>query len=107
MRIVLCNCPPDEAEHLARRIIDGGLAACVNWIPIVRSMYMWEGERHTEEESTLICKVSQERVEDLVKALQTWHSYDVPEVLALPVDLEHSNAAYVSWVRAASAGSPN
>jgi len=102
LRIVLCNCPPEEAESLARRVIDAGLAACVNWIPAVRSMYMWEGERQLDEESTLICKVSEEHAPALVKALQSWHSYDVPEVLALPVDTETSSDAYVAWVRAVS-----
>jgi len=99
MRLVLCNCPPHEAEGLASRIIEAGLAACVNWIPAVRSMYMWDGERQIEEETTLLCKVSEEHVPALVTALQEWHSYDVPEVLALPVDTEHSSQAYVSWVR--------
>ena len=102
MRIVLCNCPPQEAEALAGRVIDAGLAACVNWIPAVRSMYMWEGERQVEEETTLICKVSEAHVGALVEALQEWHSYDVPEVLALPVDTDNSSEAYVSWVRAVS-----
>jgi periplasmic divalent cation tolerance protein len=99
MRLVLCNCPPHEAEGLASRVIDAGLAACVNWIPAVRSMYMWEGERQIEEETTLLCKVSEEHVAALVTALQEWHPYDVPEVLVLPVDMEHSSQAYVSWVR--------
>ena len=99
MRIVLCNCPPNEAQTLAERVVDAGLAACVNWIPRVQSVYMWDGQRQTEEECTLVCKVSERHVADLVRALQDWHSYDVPEVLALTVDAEHSSEAYLSWVQ--------
>lgn len=99
MRIVICNCPPDEADGLARALVEERLAACVNIAPAVRSVYVWEGAVQDEVESTLVAKVPEARLDAAVSRLQELHSYDVPEVLALPVDTERSSKAYVDWVR--------
>jgi len=103
MRLVLCNCPPDAAEGLAERLVTAGLAACVNLLPGVGSIYVWQGALCRERETTLLIKVAAERVEALRVALVAAHPYDCPEVLVLPVAVAESHGPYVDWVRAATA----
>ena len=104
MRIVLCNCPPDEAERLARAAVEEKLAACVNVVPAVRSFYVWDGAVQDEVESTLVVKTAEHTLAALVDRLAALHTYDVPEVLVLPVDAESSHTPYVSWVRSVCGG---
>ena len=63
------------------------------------SHYRWEGELCTDEEDTLLIKVSAERVSALTKRLAELHPYDLPEILALNIDAENSLAAYIEWVQ--------
>jgi len=99
VRVVLCNCSPDQAQELARALVQEKLAACVNILPTVRSIYTWEGQVQDDAESTLIIKTAQATLARLVDRLQALHSYDVPEILVLPVDVDASSRAYVTWVR--------
>lgn len=99
MRLLVCNCPPNEAESLARSLVEEGLAACVNILPAVRSIYRWEGAIHADTESTLLVKVGEERTDAAVKRLVELHSYEVAEVLVIPVEADRSAPAYVKWVR--------
>ena len=102
--VVLCTCPnPEEASRLARGLVENRYAACVNICPPVRSIYRWQGETQDEEEVLMIIKTSAQAF----RALQVWlldrHSYDVPEILALPV--AEGSPDYLEWlVRGASAG---
>ncbi len=98
MVVVWCNAAPEQAPTLARQLVEEGLAACVNLIP-VRSVYRWNGAVHDEAEITLWIKVASEGVGRLRERLVDLHDYDVPEVLVVPVDVEASHAAYVQWVR--------
>jgi len=100
--VVLCNAPPDHAERLARELIGEHLAACVNILPGVRSIYRWKGEICDDLEHTLLIKVAQDRVQALSERLAQSHPYEVPEILVLPVDASASFAPYVAWVRAES-----
>ena len=99
MRVVLCNCPPAEAEGLAKQLVEEHLAACVNIIPSVRSIYVWKGKVEDEQESTLLIKVSADRVHALRERIVALHSYETVEVLSLPVYLDESEPSYVDWVR--------
>jgi periplasmic divalent cation tolerance protein len=99
MYVVLCNCPPDRAVDIARPLVAEGLAACVNVLPGVRSLYVWEGAVHDEAETTLLIKVAAEKVDALRERLRALHPYEVPEILALPVDTARSDPDYVAWVR--------
>ncbi len=83
LRVVLCNCSPDESERLARGLVDEGLAACVNVVSGVQSYYVWEGESCRDEEDTLLIKTTDERYDDLKEWLDEAHAYDVPEIVAL------------------------
>lgn len=96
MRLVLCNCPPDSADGLARAVVEARLAACVNVLPQVRSVYRWEGEVCVDEEVTLLIKTTASRLSALTEALVEAHPYDVPEVIALPITEGHQ--PYLDWV---------
>lgn len=102
MRVVLCNCPPEAAPGLARALVERRLAACVNIVPGVRSIYRWKGEVVEDSESTLLVKTAADAVEALRAALIELHPYQVPEVVVLDVDSNASHAPYVDWVRAAT-----
>ena len=99
MRVVLCNCPPDAAPDLAHGLVANRLAACVNIVPGVRSLYVWEGRVCDDAESTLLIKVRAEGVPALREALASRHPYAVPEIVVLGVDVEASFRPYVDWVR--------
>lgn len=99
MRVVLCNCPPDAADGIARALVVEGLAACVNVIPGVRSLYLWDGTLQEDAESTLLIKVPAERVGELAARTRELHPYELPEIVALEVDVAASDPRYVAWVR--------
>lgn len=98
MHVVLCNCPPDQAEAVARAALEARAAACVNLVPGIRSLYHWEGKLCDDAETTLILKTSAERVEALRAVLVEAHPYDVPEVVVLDVNDDASHGPYVDWV---------
>jgi periplasmic divalent cation tolerance protein len=96
--VVLSTCgSEDEAEQLARLLIDRRLAACVNIVPRVRSVYRWNGAVESAEEWLLLIKSSRPLFEQLRAALEGAHSYEVPEVLALSV--VDGAAPYLDWLR--------
>ncbi|MCD2193081.1 divalent-cation tolerance protein CutA [Actinomycetospora endophytica] len=85
-----------EAERLARGLVDAHLAACVQIVGPVRSAFRWEGAVSVETEWQLVAKTAADRVDDLTAWIAAEHSYDVPEVIALPVVGGH--APYLGWV---------
>lgn len=87
----------DEADRLARSLVDERLAACVNRIKSVQSVYRWQGKVEQSEEELLIIKTSRERFAALEKRVRELHSYSVPEVIALPVIDGSSN--YLKWLK--------
>jgi len=99
LQIVLCTAPPNEASGLARAVVEERLAACVNIIPSITSVYRWEGEVHEDGEALLVIKTTAGGLDALQERLTALHSYDVPEVLALPVS--GGSKPYADWVREA------
>ncbi len=99
MHLVLCNCSPADGPRLARALVEERLAACVNLIVGVTSVYRWEGAVHEDEETTLFIKVSAAKRDAMTARLIELHPYEVPEVLVLDPDVAASASAYVSWVR--------
>ena len=75
----------EEADRLARVLVSDMLAACVNVIPGVTSVYRWEGEVQRDQEWLLLAKSRRDLLEELVQRVQEIHSYDVPEIIALPL----------------------
>ncbi|MBN1441973.1 MAG: divalent-cation tolerance protein CutA [Planctomycetes bacterium] len=100
--VVLSTCPPDHAERLASLLVERRLAACVNILAQVRSVYRWEGRIEREDECLLVIKLPSEAVDRLVAELVDAHPYDVPEVIALPVS--GGNPSYLRWVCGETAG---
>ncbi len=96
MRVVLCTAPPERAPELARTLVERRLAACVNLIPGVRSVYRWKDEVQDDAETLMVIKTGEARIADLVAAVPGLHPYEVPEVIALGVLERH--APYAAWV---------
>ena len=86
----------EEAVRLARLLVERGLAACVNIVPKVRSIYRWKGEVCDEAEAWMIAKTAAARLEELIAAVRDAHSYETPEIIALPV--VGGLPAYLAWV---------
>ncbi len=90
------NKNPEEAEKIARNLVDARLAACVNVLPGMRSFYRWKGSIEDAAEWLLVIKSSRERFDALRTALEKLHSYEVPEVIALSVIDGSQN--YLNWM---------
>jgi periplasmic divalent cation tolerance protein len=86
----------EEAEKIARALVNERLAACVNVIPSVRSFYRWQGKIEDSAEFLLVIKSSRELFDQLRISLEKLHSYDVPEVIAVPVVDGARN--YLNWM---------
>jgi len=102
--VILVTTPPGEAgERIARDLVESGLAACVNRVPGIRSVYRWQGQVHDDAEDLLVIKTARERVDAVTARVREIHPYEVPEVLALPV--EAGSASYLDWVIAQTVAS--
>ena len=97
--VILSTCATqEEAEKLARVLLDERLAACVNVIPHIRSYYRWKGAIESADECLLVVKSSRELFRSIGAVLEKEHSYEVPELLALPVVEGATN--YQNWLLA-------
>lgn len=98
VRIVLVT-GPDAAvlESIGRVLVEERLAACVNVIPGVTSVYRWEGAVQADSEAVAMIKTTQARVADTRSRIVTLHPYDVPEFVVL--DVSYGSPEYVRWVR--------
>lgn len=96
--VVLVTTPSSEVGlALGRALVDEGLAACVNVVPGLTSIYTWEGKREEAAEALLLIKTEARRYAALERRVLELHPYSVPEVLALPV--EAGARAYLEWLR--------
>lgn len=103
--VLLCHCTcPDQtsARQLAEALVGERLAACVNQLPGVQSIYRWQGAVTTDSEVLLLIKTTTDRFDALKARLLQLHPYDLPELIAAPVT--HGHSAYLDWVRANVAG---
>ena len=95
--IVLTTLPVEgDVETLAAQLVDERLAACVNILPAMRSVYRWKNAVERADERQLVIKTSRARVTALEARLRALHPYDVPEFVVLPVD--SGSADYLSWL---------
>ncbi len=100
--VVLVTTPTAErAAELARALVGERLAACGNVVPGLRSIYRWEGKVQEDDEALLVLKTTRARFEALRDRVLALHPYEVPEVIALPV--EAGSAAYLRWISAETA----
>ncbi len=96
-QIVLTTCPDQEsAEQLATHLVEGHLAACVNIVPGIRSVYRWKGEVVKDNELLLVIKSSSERFASLKEAILARHPYELPEVIAVAINGGH--LPYLAWI---------
>lgn len=93
----------EEAEKIARNLVEGKLAACVNIVSPIRSMYRWEGKIVDDKEWLLLIKTCESLFSQVEKQVKEWHSYEVPEVVALPILA--GSQAYLRWVKESTGGS--
>jgi periplasmic divalent cation tolerance protein len=87
-----------EAERIAQALVTGRLAACVQILPAIRSIYLWQSKVESAEEHLLFIKTSQVRFEAVRLKIEELHSYEVPEVIALPITA--GAGKYLAWLGA-------
>jgi periplasmic divalent cation tolerance protein len=99
MALLYCPCPNvGEAKRLGHRLLDAGLAGCINILPSMVSLYDWEGAREESAEAVLIAKTSAGKAAEARAFLEREHPYDLPAVLTL--NLSDVNAGYRDWLLA-------
>ena len=96
IRVVFITIPRDEADRLARKLVEKRLAACVNVVPKVESYYWWDEAVQHDEETLLICKTTEAKFRALMTYTQDTHPYDLPEIISFP--LADGLPEYLAWV---------
>ncbi len=86
----------EEGERIAGSLIDSHLVACVNVVPSVKSIFIWEGKRDQQSEVLLIAKSRKALLNQIIEHVKKIHSYSVPEVIAIPVIGGYED--YLKWV---------
>lgn len=95
--LVLVNVSDDAVAHaIGRSLVEQRLAACVNLLPAVRSLYQWQGKIEEATEITMLIKTTQARYAELEAAIKACHPYDVPEIIALPIVA--GLPEYLGWI---------
>jgi len=99
--VVFVTCgSEEEGLKIAIALVQEHLAACVNLISPIRSVYRWEGKIWDEKEWLLIIKTQKDRFGELEKKVKSLHSYSVPEIISLPI--EEGSSDYLDWIRAST-----
>jgi periplasmic divalent cation tolerance protein len=97
-QIVFCTCPDEEsAEVVANHLVDERLAACVNVMPNLRSVYRWHDEVKSDNEVLLIIKTMTDVYPELEQAIIDHHPYELPEVISVPIT--DGQTDYLAWIR--------
>lgn len=100
--LILTNCPDEEsANAIALAVVEAQLAACVNILPRVQSVYRWQGAVESASEIPLLIKSTAKNYPALEAAIRARHPYDIPEIIALPIS--QGLPAYLNWVAAETA----
>ncbi len=95
--IVFCSCPDQEsASRIANHLVENRLAACVNTSSQIKSVYRWQGEIETADEYMLFIKTVTSSYDELELAILSIHPYELPEIIAVPVEMGLQN--YLGWI---------
>lgn len=95
--IVLSTCGSEaEAEKIAQHLVENHLAACVNLVPKIRSIYRWQGKVESAQEWLLLAKTTADKFAQVRDAIRSLHSYELPECLAISID--DGSTEYLEWV---------
>ncbi len=96
-RLVFTTCANQhDAQQLANELVTNKLAACVNLLPKIESIYMWQGKLEQGSESKLIIKTHANKVEEVMTKIKQRHSYDTPEIQV--VEVTSGNTDYFNWM---------
>jgi periplasmic divalent cation tolerance protein len=87
----------EEATRLAELLVVAHLAACVQILPEMESVYRWKGGIERQAEILLLAKTTREKFDDLERAVRALHSYEIPEIVALPITA--GSAPYLEWLK--------
>jgi periplasmic divalent cation tolerance protein len=91
----------EEAARIAQLLVESKLAACVQILPEMQSIYVWKGEVQRDSEVLLIAKTISSNFARLEREVRAIHSYETPEIVALPI--EHGSQSYLDWLAASCA----
>ena len=96
-QIILCTCPDqDTAEKLARLLVNDRLAACVNILPGLSSIYWWQGQSSSAQEYLLLIKAHKDHYQAIETCIKKHHPYELPEIIA--VSIENGLPEYLNWI---------
>jgi periplasmic divalent cation tolerance protein len=100
--VTFCTCPDKTtAEKIARALVESQLAACVNILPNLTSVYMWKGQIETDDEYLLVIKSSAQAYSTLETTIQRLHPYELPEIIALSI--AQGLPKYINWIHSCHA----
>ena len=94
--VLMTAADKDEAGRIAEMLVDARLAACVQILPEIKSVYRWKGEVQREQETLLLAKTTRSRFAELEDRVRAMHSYETPEIIALPVT--GASEPYLKWL---------
>src|ERR1700674_3124145 len=96
--VMMTAASQDEASRIAEMLVSERLAACVQILPEIESVYRWQGEVKREKEILLLAKTLQSRFDELESKVRALHSYETPEIIAVP--MADASARYLGWLLA-------
>lgn len=96
-KLIFCNCPSEAtANEIANKLVSDRIAACVNILPGLRSIYLWEGQLCNESEYLLLIKTTAANYSAVETSILATHPYELPEIIAVPINADLP--AYLNWM---------